>query len=162
IRACARGHPVAQALLSVSEDRKRGYYAGGANGTYSRPVTPAEFEDFEKTILQELLAGSNKSQELLGFIATGNASPPVSTHQFARGTQGGNLPTADAKHPESYFHEGPFPFPFKVLQGGDPISLPAGPSSPGSTGASASGEPPEHMDGDTEGSGPSGGKFNVR
>jgi hypothetical protein len=158
-RAMARGHSVAQALLSVSEDPKRGYYAGGANGTYSRPVTPAEFEDFKKTILLELLAGSNKSQELLGFIATGNASPPVSTAQFARGTQGGNLPSGIPNHPESYFHEGPFRFPFKFLQGGESISLPAGTSSSGS---SATGEPPEHMDGDTEGSGPSGGKFNVK
>ena len=163
-RAMARGHSVAQALLSVSEDPRRGYYAGGANGTYSRPVTPAEFEDFKKTILLELLAGSNKSQELLGFIATGNASPPVSTAQFAKGTQGGNLPTGLPNHPESYFHEPPFKFPFKFLQGGEAISvsLPVGPSSPGSTGPSGSGEPPEHMDGDTEGSGPSGGKFNVK
>jgi hypothetical protein len=161
-RAMARGHSVAQALLSVSEDPRRGYYAGGANGTYSRPVTPAEFEDFKKTILPALLAGSNKSQELLGFIATGNASPPVSTAQFAKGTQGGNLPSGLPGHPESYFHEPPFKFPFKLLQGGESMPLPGGASSPGLNGPPGSGEPPEHMDGDTEGSGPSGGKFNVK
>ena len=87
-RAMARGHSLAQALLSTSEDRVRGYYQGGQNGTYSRPVTAAEFEDFKKNILPELLAGSNKSEELLHFIATGNASPPTSTAQFRRGTQG--------------------------------------------------------------------------
>jgi hypothetical protein len=160
-RAMARGHSLAQALLSTSEDRRRGYYQGGRNGTYSRPVTTAEFEDFKKTILPELLAGSNKSEELLGFIATGNASPPTSTEQFRRGTQGGDLPTALPGHPESYFHEPPFRFPFKRLQGGESIPLPSGLSSSGATGLSDPGEPPEHMDGDTEGNGPSGGKFNV-
>src|SRR5205823_6762015 len=58
-RAMARGHSLAQALWSTSEDRKRGYYQGGRNGTYSRPVTTAEFEDFKKNILSDLLAGSN-------------------------------------------------------------------------------------------------------
>ena len=159
-RAMARGHSLAQALLSTSEDRIRGYYQGGPNGTYSRPVTTTEFEDFKKNILPELLAGSNKSEELLGFIATGNASPPTSTEQFRRGTQGGDLPTALPGHPESYFHEPPFRFPFKRLQGGESIPLPSGPSSSGPT--APGGEPPEHMDGDIEGSGPSGGKFNVR
>ena len=117
----ARGHSLAQALLSTSEDRVRGYYQGGQNGTYSRPVTAGEFEDFKKSILPELLAGSNKSEELLHFIATGNASPPTSAAQFRRGTQGADLPTAIPGHPESYFHEPPFRFPFKRLQGGDYI-----------------------------------------
>jgi hypothetical protein len=160
-RAMARGHSLAQALLSTSEDRIRGYYQGGPNGTYSRPVTTAEFEDFKENFLPELVAGSNKSQELLGFIATGNASPPTSTDQFRRGMQGGDLPTALPGHPESYFHEPPFRFPFKLLQGGESISLPTGPSSSVPT-LSDQGEPPEHMDGDTEGSGPPGGKFNVK
>ena len=57
-RAMARGDSLAQALLSTSEDRVRGYYQGGQNGTYSRPVTAGEFEDFKKNILPELLAGS--------------------------------------------------------------------------------------------------------
>jgi hypothetical protein len=161
-RAMARGHSLAQALLSTSEDRVRGYYQGGPNGTYSRPATAAEFEDFKKNFLPALLAGSNKSEELLNFIATGNASPPTSTEQFRRGTQGGDLPTAVPGHPESYFHEPPFRFPFKRLHGGESISLPAGPSSSGPAGLSNNGEPPEHMDGDTEGSGPVGGKFNVK
>ena len=52
-RAMARGHSLAQALLSTSEDRIRGYYQGGPNGTYSRPVTTTEFEDFKKNILPE-------------------------------------------------------------------------------------------------------------
>jgi hypothetical protein len=160
-RAMARGHSLAQALLSTSEDRIRGYYQGGPNGTYSRPVTTAEFEDFKKNFLPELLAGSNRSEALLGFIATGNASPPTSTEQFRRGTRGGDLPTAVPGHPESYFLEGPFRFPFKRLQGGESISVPVAPS-PGPTQLSDGGEPPEHMDGDTEGSGPVGGKFNVR
>lgn len=141
-RAMARGHSLAQALLSTTEDRERGYYQGGPNGTYSRPVTTVEFEDFKQTILPELLAGSNKSEELLGFIATGNASPPTSTEQFRRGTQGGNLPTALPGNPESYFHEPPFRFPFKRLQGGESIPLPSGPSSSGPT--ALGGEPPEH------------------
>ncbi|MEZ2146956.1 hypothetical protein AAE026_32465 [Bradyrhizobium sp. DN5] len=160
-RAMARGHSLARALLSTSEDRRRGYYQGGANGTYSRPVTSAEFDDFKKTLLQELLAGSNKSEELLGFIATGNASPPTSTAQFASGTRGGNLPTALPNHPESYFDEGPHTHPFKRFQGGEAVVVPSGPSS-GPSGPSLHGEPPEHMDGDTEGRGPSGGKFNVK
>ena len=161
-RAMARGHSLAQALLSTSEDRVRGYYQGGQNGTYSRPVTAGEFEDFKKNILPELLAGSNKSEELLHFIATGNASPPTSTAQFRRGTQGADLPTAVPGHPESYFHEPPFRFPFKRLQGGESISVPIGPSSSGPSQPSTDGEPPEHMDGDTEGNGPVGGKFNVK
>jgi hypothetical protein len=111
-RAMTRGHSLAQALWSTSEAGIRGYYQGGANGTYSRPVTPAEFDDFKKTILPELLAGSNKSEELLGFIATGNASGSVAAAQFARGTPGGKLDTAIPGHPESYFHEGPFRLPF--------------------------------------------------
>jgi hypothetical protein len=161
-RAMARGHSLAQALLSTSEDRVRGYYQGGPNGTYSRPVTTAEFEDFKENILPELLAGSNKSEALLHFIATGNASPPTSTAQFRRGTQGGDLPTAVPGHPESYFHEPPFRFPFKRLRGGESIPLPSGLSSSGPTQLSDPGEPPEHMDGDTEGNGPPGGQFNVR
>jgi hypothetical protein len=161
-RAMARGHSLAQALLSTSEDSVRGYYQGGPNGTYSRPVTDAEFDDFKKNFLPELLAGSSKSEALLGFVATGNASPPTSTEQFRRGTQGGNLPTAMPGHPESYFHEPPFRFPFKRLQGGESITLAVGSSSSGSTQLSARGEPPEHMDGDMEGNGPPGGKFNVK
>jgi hypothetical protein len=161
-RAMARGHSLAQALLSTSEDRVRGYYQGGSNGTYSRPVTAAEFEDFKKNFLPELVAGSNRSEALLHFIATGNASPPTSTEQFKKGTQGGNLPTAVPRHPESYFHEPPFPFPFKKLQGGESIPLTTGPSSSASTGSSDQGEPPEQMDGDTEGNGSVGGKFNVK
>jgi hypothetical protein len=161
-RAMARGHSLAQALLSTSEDRVRGYYQGGPNGTYSRPVTAAEFEDFKNNFLPELVAGSNRSEALLHFIATGNASPPTSTEQFSRGTQGGDLPTAVPGHPESYFHEPPFRFPFKTLQGGESIALPTGPSSSRPAVLSQNGEPPEQMDGDTEGNGPVGGKFNVK
>lgn len=158
-RAMARGHSVAQALWSVAEAGNRGYYA---RATYSRPVTDAEFEDFNNTILKELVAGSNKSQELLGFIATGNASPPVSTHQLANGMHGKELPSGQPGHPETYFEEPPFRFPFKFLSGGESISVAAGRSSPGIPGPSGVGEPPQHMDGDTEGVGPSGGKFNVK
>ncbi|MGY4255284.1 hypothetical protein ACVI1L_002352 [Bradyrhizobium sp. USDA 4516] len=157
-RAIARGHSLAQALLSTSEDRIRGYYQGGPKGTYSRPATTAEFEDFQKNVFPEVVAGSNKSEELLHFIATGNASPPTSTEQYRRGTQGGDLPTALPGHPESYFYEPPFRFPFKRLQGTESISLPIGKLSEQ---LSDRGEPPEHMDGDTEGYGPPGGKFNV-
>jgi hypothetical protein len=158
-RAMTRGHSLAQALWSTSEAGSRGYYQGGSNGTYSRPVTTAEFDDFKKNILSEILSGSKKSEELLGFVATGNASPPVSTKQFNKGMQGGNLPTALLNHPESYFFEGPFKFPFKRLQGGESISLPMALAPSGQI--ALGGEPPEQMDGDTEGSGPSGGKFNV-
>jgi hypothetical protein len=157
-RAMARGQSLARVLLSTSEDRKLGYYQGGPNGTYSRPVTTAEFEEFQKTILPEVLAGSNKSQELLGIIATGNASGSVAAKQFAQGTPGGTLNAAGGER-ESYFAEPPFRFPFKRLQGGESIPLRSGLSSSGPT--APGGEPPEHMDGDEEGSGPVGGKFNV-
>jgi hypothetical protein len=157
-RAMARGQSLAHVLLSKSEDRKFGYYQGGPRGTYSRPVTDAEFEDFKKTLLPEVLAGSNKSKELLGIIATGNASGQVAADQVAAGTRGGTLKAAGGER-ESYFVEGPLKFPFKFFQGGESISLPSGLSSSGST--APGGEPPEHMDGDTEGSGPVGGKFNV-
>ncbi|MGX1166812.1 hypothetical protein AB7M16_003078 [Bradyrhizobium sp. USDA 372] len=156
-RAQARDHSLARALWSKSDNFDHGYYQGGANGTYSRPVTAAEFEDFLKNYLPVLVAGSNRSEALLGFIATGNASPPVSTQQYAKGTRGGDLPTAQPNHPESYFLEGPFKVPAKKLQGGESIALPIGASGP----ISAHGEPPEQMDGDTVGSGPVGGKFNV-
>jgi hypothetical protein len=160
-RAMARGHSLEKALLSTSEDPRLGYYQGGPNGTYSRPVTAAEFEDFKKTILPELLAGSNKSEELLGFIATGNASPPVSTEQKRRGIRGGDLPTGMPEHPVSYFKEGPFRFPFKRFQRGESLPIPSEPSSSAVTESSHAGEPPEHMEGDTEGHGPPGGKFTV-
>jgi hypothetical protein len=159
-RAIARGQSLARVLLSTSEDRRLGYYQGGRNGTYSRPVTIAEFDDFKKTILPELLAGSNKSEERLGLIATGNASGSVAANQFAQGTRGGKLDTAVPGQPESYFLEGPLRFDFKRLTGGETIPLPSGLSSSEPTVIGA--EPPEQMDGDTEGSGPPGGKFNER
>jgi hypothetical protein len=156
-RAQVRGHSLARALLSKSENFVHGYYQGGAHGTYSRPVTAAQLEDFKMNFLPGLVAGSSRSEALLHFIATGNASPPISTQQFANGMQGGNLDSAIPHHPESYFHEPPFPIEIKRLQGGESIALIIGPSASGSD----HGEPPEHMEGDTEGSGPVGGKFNV-
>jgi hypothetical protein len=161
-RAIARGHSLAQALWSTSEAGNRGYYQGGPNGTYSRPVTVAEFGDFKKDILPKVLAGSSKSEQLLGFIATGNASPPTSTKQYHSGTLGKDLQSGWPNHPESYFREGPFLCPFKRLQGGELIPLPYEPSSSVPTASSHTGEPAAHMDGDVEGDGPSGGKFNVK
>ena len=69
-RAQARGHSLREALLSVGESRK-GYYA---TDTYRRPATSQETEWFTKNILGPVLAGSDKSTERLGFMATGNAS----------------------------------------------------------------------------------------
>ena len=88
-RAMARGigHSLAQALLSKSEDSGRGYYQGSANGIYSRPVTAAEFEDFKKNFLPEVVSESNRSEALLHFIATGNASPPTSDGSSSRNTR---------------------------------------------------------------------------
>jgi hypothetical protein len=160
-RAMARGHSLARVLLSTSEGGIHGYYQGGANGTYSRPVTAAEFVDFKKNFLPKIIAGSNEAETLCGFIATGNASPPTSTAQYASGTQGHDLPTGMPGHPESYFKEGPFLHIFKRLNGGEPIPLPSELVPSTSAAPSPPGEPPERMEGDIEGQGPSGGKFNV-
>ncbi len=158
-RAMARGHSLQQALWSTSEAGNRGYYQGGPNGTYSRPVTAAEFVDFKQNFLPKIVAGSNECQTLCGFVATGNASPPTSTAQYAKGTLGHDLPSGMPGHPESYFAEPPFKFPFKRLKGGESIALPSELVPPAAP--PPAGEPPEHMEGDIEGHGPSGGKFNV-
>jgi hypothetical protein len=129
-RAMARGQPLTRVLLSTSEDPHLGYYQGGSNGTYSRPVNDAQFADFKKNLLRQVFIGSNRSEELLGFIATGNASPPTSTAQYAQGMRGGDLPSAISGQPESYFQEGPLNFPFKRFQGGESLSIPFESSSP--------------------------------
>jgi hypothetical protein len=140
-RAMARGQSLRRVLLSTSEDPHLGYYQGGSNGTYSRPVNDAQFADFKKNLLRQVFIGSNRSEELLGFIATGNASPPTSTAQYARGTRGGDLPSGMQGHPESYFAEGPFQFPFKRFQGGESLSIPFDTSSPGGPAVQAA-DPP--------------------
>jgi hypothetical protein len=139
-RAMARGQPLSHVLLSTSEDREHGYYQGGSNGTYSRPVNDAQFADFKKNLLRQVFIGSNKSEELLGFIATGNASPPTSTAQYAQGMRGRDLPSAISGQPESYFQEGPLKFPFKRFQGGESLSIPFESSSPIGPGPAA--DPP--------------------
>jgi len=139
-RAMARGQSLRHVLLSTSEDRDHGYYQGGSNGTYSRPVNDAQFADFKKNLLRQVFIGSNKSEELLGFIATGNASPPTSTAQYAQGMRGRDLPSAISGQPESYFQEGPLKFPFKRFQGGESLSIPFESSSPIGPGPAA--DPP--------------------
>jgi hypothetical protein len=134
-RAMARRQSLAQCLWSTSEAGQLGYYQGGSNGTYSRPVTDTEFADFKQNILREVYIGSNRSQELLGFIANGNASPPTSTTQIDQGMRHGDLASEERGHPETYFEEGPFPWKFPSnnwprFQGGESLSIPWESSSP--------------------------------
>jgi len=97
-RAQARGHSLSQALLSIDEDPRRGYYAGGRQGTYSRPASAKEIEAFRKNVLDPVMKGSNLSDRGFGPM-TGNASAQVAAHQFAKGTPGYKLGQ------ESYFNE---------------------------------------------------------
>jgi hypothetical protein len=150
-RAMARGQSLAHVLLSTSEagqllgNPQLGYYQGGSNGTYSRPVNDAQFADFKQNILREVYTGSNRSEELCGFIATGNASPPESTRQYNEGMLGKDLPSGMSGHPESYFQEGPFHVPlsaWKRFQGGESLTIPfasspTGPVAPSPTGPAA-------------------------
>jgi hypothetical protein len=124
-RAQMRGHSLDQALLSVSEDPRRGYYAGlnaPGGGTYGprSNVSPQELEEFKRDILGPVLAGSNLSDTGQGPM-TGNASAGVARNQIAHGTpyqnwggQGGDV----------LFREGPLR---------DLPRLPAGTSSSGFT-----------------------------
>jgi Phage tail lysozyme len=104
-RAQARGHSLSQALLSVAEDPKRGYYA---RDTY-HPVSKEDVAKFKRDVLAPVMAGSNQSDVGYGPM-TGNASGSVAAHQFARGTPGYKLPGGD-----TYFREGPFTHPFPRL-----------------------------------------------
>lgn len=97
-RAQVRGTSLEQALLSVSDDSRRGYYAAS---TY-RAVTADDVEKFKRDVLAPVLAGSD-----VGKGVTGNASAGVAARQFARGTPGYKLPAAGGTS-ESYFFEGPF------------------------------------------------------
>jgi hypothetical protein len=84
-RAQVRGHSLDQALWSVGESR-RGYYA---RDTYRRPPpSAAEVEQFKKTILAPVLAGSNVTSKAGLGPMTGNASADVAAHQRAKGTPG--------------------------------------------------------------------------
>lgn len=109
-RAQSRGHSLQQALLSVSEDPGRGYYAAD---TY-HPVTAAEVERFKRDILEPVLKGSDLSSQPGKGAMTGNASAGVAARQFARGTPGYTLPAARGTS-ESYFREGPFRYPLKRI-----------------------------------------------
>lgn len=102
-RAQARGHSLEQALLSVTEDPRRGYYAAD---TYHF-ISDADVERFKTDVLGPVLRGSDISSQGGKGPMTGNASAQVAAHQFARGTPGYNLPAAGGMH-ESYFAEGPF------------------------------------------------------
>lgn len=84
-RAQARGIPLSQALLSVADDRKRGYYA---SDTYARPVDQQKLDYFQKQILGPVLQGSDTSSQVLGFRATGNASGDYAANRAANGIYG--------------------------------------------------------------------------
>jgi hypothetical protein len=70
-RAMARNHSLGQALLSVGDDPRRGYYA---RDTYRREATPQQMDYFQKNVLQPVLAGSDEGTKFLGSPVTGNAS----------------------------------------------------------------------------------------
>lgn len=69
-RAQARNIPLAQALLSVSEDPKRGYYA---RDTY-RPIDQKSIQYFKDKILPAVMGGSDLGTKFLGSPVTGNGS----------------------------------------------------------------------------------------
>ncbi len=110
-RAQTRGHSLNQALLSVSEDKRRGYYARDTYRQSNRP-NQAQLNDFKKNVLDPVLKGSNMSDNGHGPM-TGNASGKVAQHQFQRGTPGYKMAGGD-----TYFREGPFRNPFPALGDG--------------------------------------------
>lgn len=69
-RAQARNIPLAQALLAVNEDPKRGYYA---RDTY-RPIDEKSIKYFKDNILPAVMGGSDASTKFLGSPVTGNGS----------------------------------------------------------------------------------------
>jgi hypothetical protein len=70
-RADARQIPLSQALMSVGDDRRKGYYA---SDTYSRPANDQQRADFKNNILSQVLQGSDAGTQMLGSPVTGNAS----------------------------------------------------------------------------------------
>lgn len=83
-RAAARGQSLAQVTKEYTGKGSDGYYPGTTfrNGAIRND---AERSDFRENVLDMALAGSDRSTELLGFPATGNASQGVA----ARGATNG-------------------------------------------------------------------------
>jgi len=102
-RAAARGQTLDQVTQMYTGPGSRGYYppstfSGGAIQSQE------ERERFQARVLNPVLAGSDRSTELLGFPATGNASGGVASRGIASGryTRYGSLPG----HAETYVQEG--------------------------------------------------------
>jgi hypothetical protein len=81
-RAAARGHGIEKATRNA-DLQKDGYYPQTTfdNGSKIGPNRQAEFDE----LLEEVLSGSDKSTELLGFPATGNASQGVASRGVSSG-----------------------------------------------------------------------------
>lgn len=84
-RAQARGIPLDQALLSVADNAKKGYYA---SDTYSKPASPDEVASFQQNILNPVLSGSDEGTRTFGFTPTGNASEGNNKFASSRAAQG--------------------------------------------------------------------------
>lgn len=114
-RAQTRGISLEQALLSVSENRKLGYYAGlnapggGTYGPHAQAWARSHFEHFRSAVLGPVLGGWDEASKRAGFEITGNASGSVAAHQIARGTPHIKIGA------ETYFAEGPFKHPIPHL-----------------------------------------------
>jgi hypothetical protein len=115
-RAQARGQTLEHVLLSVKESPGDGYYAIDTYRAAAEP-TSEEVETFKKTVLAQVMHGSNLSDIGYGPM-TGNASANVAAHQFAKGDPGYQLRAGDA-----YFQEGPFTNDFPEISSSAQIEL---------------------------------------
>lgn len=129
-RAQARGISLEQALLSVSENRKLGYYAGlgapggGTYGPRAQAWAKAHLDQFKSNVLGPVLGGWDEASKRAGFEITGNASGSVAAHQIAKGTPHIKIGA------ETYFAEGPFKYPIPHLKDRPPDMYGMGPRNP--------------------------------
>jgi hypothetical protein len=102
-RAQARGQSLEQVTQMYTGPGSRGYYP---QSTFTNGAVRSQNEQnaFNEQVLKPVLSGSDRSTDLLGFAATGNASGGVAQRGIASGRY-----TAHGKvGPETYVQEGRF------------------------------------------------------
>jgi hypothetical protein len=103
-RATARGQSLEEVTRMYTGPGSKGYYPPS---TFSggRVQSKEELDNFVANVLNPVLSGSDRSTELMGFPATGNASGGVA----ARGILSGRYTKHGMVGPETYVQEGHFP-----------------------------------------------------
>lgn len=102
-RAAARGQTIEKVTREYTGPGSDGYYPRSTfvNGA---PRSQNEANAFNEQVLKPVLAGSDRSTELLGFAATGNASGGVAAR--GKGTRYvRHADMGDPKNPETYVQE---------------------------------------------------------